>query len=153
MYFDRNWGIKRQNPEVDTVTYLRENHKFRVWEWRNSISLHFFLDRTCWDKYMLNGMTVGRFEDMSDLVRSRGKMTEQCTHFALVQNTFVCFHRSSLPLFYLHSVQCQCFVRKPKMILFTKSNFLPQFFNNISPTPIISRHLFLKFVDYKGQWG
>ena len=30
MYFDRNWGIKRQNPVVATGSYLRENHKYRV---------------------------------------------------------------------------------------------------------------------------
>ena len=29
----------------------------------------FPLDRTRWDKYMLNDMTVIRFEDMSDLVQ------------------------------------------------------------------------------------
>ena len=27
MYFDQNWGIKRQ---IATGAYLRENHKFRV---------------------------------------------------------------------------------------------------------------------------
>ena len=30
MYFDRNWGIKCQNPVVATGEYLGENHKFRV---------------------------------------------------------------------------------------------------------------------------
>ena len=28
MYFDRNWGIKCQNPVVATGEYLGENHKF-----------------------------------------------------------------------------------------------------------------------------
>ena len=61
MYFDRNWGIKCQNPVVATGEYLGENHKFRVWESRKSIFLHFPLDRTSWDKYMLNGMTTRKF--------------------------------------------------------------------------------------------
>ena len=30
MYFDRNWGIKCQNPVVATGEYLGENNKFRV---------------------------------------------------------------------------------------------------------------------------
>ena len=30
MYFDRNWGIKCQNPVVATGEYLGENHKYRV---------------------------------------------------------------------------------------------------------------------------
>ena len=42
---------------------------------------------------MLNGITVLRFQDMSDLVRSRGKKTAQCTHCAMLRHAMPPPHR------------------------------------------------------------
>ena len=40
-------------------------------------------------------MTIIRFEDMSDLVRSRGKKTEQCTHCAVAD--IICDQSPPIP--------------------------------------------------------
>ena len=46
---------------VTTGEYLRDNHKFRVWDSWKSNFLNVPFDRARWDKYMFNNMTVGRY--------------------------------------------------------------------------------------------
>ena len=64
---------------------LQENiHKLRVW---HSKKIYSPLDRTSWDKHMLDGFKVVRFYDMSDRVWLRGK--EICTNSTLYDGCIV----------------------------------------------------------------
>ena len=79
--------------------YLGGYHGFRVWKLQKIEQIYLFCG-TCngksWDKYLLNGIPQHKFYDRSDLVRLRGKYTEQCTHCAVEQE-----RKSSICHFYI----------------------------------------------------